>query len=239
MLKPTDPDNFRRSLAGLCLITAPPLQAASQLTRITIEDGAASEGELLARVAANTGLWNALTIADMASVVLFVPAVLGLVHLLRSTAPVLSHLGGALALVGLLGAAGHNVFGFVLNSAMAGLSGERAAMVLLTEQIEKNPTFLVVLVMFVLGYVLGFILLAVGVFRARVAPRWAAIAVLVGMLAYSNAGSSLPLTAVAAALLIVGLGTIGVTVLRMSDTAWRRPSSAVVENTRPEPAAAV
>ncbi len=227
MLRITDPSNFGRTLAGLSLIAAPLLLGVGEVLRLSIEQGAfTGEEEHLANVAGSAGLWQAMTMLNMVAVILFVPVVLGLVHLIRPGAPVLAHLGSALAMVGLLGAAGHNVFAFVLGGAMARLEDARPQMVELVGPLEESPSFLLVLLMFLVGFVLGFLLLAVGLYRSRAVHRWAAVAVAVAMLVGSNAGASFPLTLVFSGLLVLGLGTVAVRVLSMTDGQWRDLSPA-------------
>lgn len=221
MSRITDLVAFDRTLAGVALIAAPVLLGGGEMLRLVLEDGAGTEEEVLASITAAPGLWQLMTIVDMVAVALFLPAVLGLIHLLRQRAPVLARLGGGLALVGLLGAAGHNVFAFVQQGAMARMEGEEASMAELAAELERTPAFLVVLLMFLVGFILGMILLAVGLHRSRTAPPWAAAAVGLGMLVFSNAGSSLGLTVVASGLLLFGLAVTGQRVLRMSDDQWR------------------
>lgn len=214
-----------RIIAGASLIAAPLLLGVGELLRFRIEAGSfTGEEEHLANVAAHAGLWQTMTVLNMAAVILFVPAVLGLIRLTRRGAPVLSYVGGGLALVGTLGAAGHNVFAHVLDGAMAQLDGARSEMVQLAAELELSPSFLVVLLMFLIGFVLGLILLGVGLYRSRTTPRWAALAILLGTLVFGNAGTSLPLTLVAFVLLTVGMATTGYRVLTMTDARWDRLS---------------
>jgi hypothetical protein len=108
MLKINDADNFRRTLAGLAMISAPIAFDGADGIRLHIEGGAQEGAGQLAAIAANSGLWQVAAVLEMLGIVLFVPAVLGLMHLLRGRSTVLSHLGGGLALIGFLGWAAHN-----------------------------------------------------------------------------------------------------------------------------------
>ncbi|HZY66458.1 MAG TPA: hypothetical protein VFE21_11340 [Rubrobacteraceae bacterium] len=103
MLKINDANNFRRTVAGICLILAPLAFGGSDMIRLYIEGGTEEGAEQLAAIAANSGLWQVAAILNMVGVVLFVPAILGLMHLLRERSTVLGHLGGGLALIGFLG----------------------------------------------------------------------------------------------------------------------------------------
>lgn len=221
MLRITDPDNFARTLGGISLIAAPVLLGTGEVLRLTIADGAntGTAAHLEAVAGRSTG-WQLMTVLDMAAVVLFVPAVLVLVHLTRRRAPVLAHLGGGLALVGLLGAAGHNVFAHVLDGAMARVEGDPSGVLAVVGPMEELPSFLVVLAMYLVGFIIGLVLLAAALHRSRSAPSWAAAGIVAGMLVYSNAGTSLPLTLVATGLLVVGLGAVAARVLSMEDNEW-------------------
>lgn len=217
-----------RTIAALSLIAAPVVMAASEMLRFRVEGGTyTGTEEHLARVAANAGLWDIMTVLNMVAVILFVPAILGLVHLVRDGAPVLAHIGGGLALVGTLGAAGHNVFAFVFDGAMAQVAA-REHMVELSAELEERTTFLVVLLMFVVGFVLGLLLLGVGLYRSHTAPRFAGAAIVLGMLVFANAGTSLSMTLVSSALLTVGMGAAGLR-LFSGGTASREVTDATVE----------
>ena len=100
----------------------------------------------------------------------------GLGHLLRERAPRLSLVGTCLAS---LGAFGHAVFGGValVTVSMAQETAERARMAALLQDVESSPA-MVFAATGLLGTVLGLVVLSVGLWRTRVAPRW--VPVLVG-----------------------------------------------------------
>lgn len=207
-----------RAIAALSLISAPVVMAVSEVIRFRVEQGTYSgTTEHLAAIAASPGLWNVMTVLDMIAVVLFVPAVLGLVRLTRDKAPVLSHLGGGLALVGCLGLAAHNAFAFVVDAALAQVAA-REQMVEVTAELDQQPTFLVLLLMILVGFVLGLAMLGAALYRSRTAPRYAAAAIVVGILVFGNAGESLWLTLVASGLLVVGMGSAGLHLLRLPES---------------------
>jgi hypothetical protein len=81
-----------------------------------------------------------------------------------------------------------------------------------------------VMLMSAIGLIVGYALLAVGLWRTRAAPRGASALIvaflvvdIVGLAAGGNKGVLL----VAHTLLLVGLGWIGVRILAMSDAQWR------------------
>jgi hypothetical protein len=224
MLKIWDANNFRRTLAGLCLITAPLVFGGSDLMRIVVTGGKEG-GAQLATIAAKPTLWQAVTLLDLLGIVLFVPAVLGLMHLLRDSSTVLSHVGGGLALIGFLGWACHNVafyefFGVASTSEIA-----RGQILQFIGHWVATPSAIAWTLMTIVGFLLGMLLLSIGVYRARVVPRWAAGAFFLSMVINILAGFSpwsqnIVLLAVVWGLLFVGLGMIGLRVLAMSDADW-------------------
>ena len=75
-----------------------------------------------------------------------------------------------------------------------------------------------------IGLVIGYALLAVGLWRTRAAPRGASgliVAFLVVDIVGLAAGANKGVLLVAHTLLLVGLGWIGVRILAMSDAQWR------------------
>ncbi len=227
MLKIWDAENFRRTLAGLALIGAPLAFGGSDVIRLSIEGGVGEGGEQLAAIAANYGLWQATAILNMIGVILFVPAILGLMHLMRRRSVVLGHVGGGLALIGFLGWAAHNTryFGFM---GAAGTSEiERGEMVRFIGYWETTPDTVVYVLIFLVGYTFGMLLLSIGLYRARATYRWAAGLFLLGVVLYIVAtftplSENVVAIATLHALIAVGLGATGVGVLAMSDADWGR-----------------
>ncbi|MGH3089440.1 MAG: hypothetical protein ACRDSJ_19285 [Rubrobacteraceae bacterium] len=238
MLKINDADNFRRTLAGVCLIAAPIAFGGSDVIRLSIEGGAAEGAEQLAAIAANSGLWQVAGFLNMVGVILFVPAILGLMHLMRKRSVVLGHLGGALALIGFLGWAAHNrgYFGFM---GAAGTSeAPRGQMVGFIEHWGASPDTIYYVLMFLVGSLFGMLLLGVGLYRARVTYRWAAALFLGGTALYNvttftPASENMLAIGVCHAIIAIGLAATGVSVLAMSDADWGRlraiPEDASVE----------
>lgn len=229
MLKISDADNFRRTLAGLVLISAPLAFGGSDVIRLSIEGGAEEGAGQLAAIAASPGLWQAAAILNMIGVILFVPAVLGLMHLMRERSVVLGHVGGSLALIGFLGWAAHNA-GYYGVYGMASVSEiGREQMVRFVEQ--PAPNVLLYVMMFLVGSTFGMLFLGIGLYRARVTYRWAAALFLLGTVLYevnsfTPASESMIAVGILQALIAVGLGGTGLAVLTMSDADWARVRAA-------------
>lgn len=232
MLRINDAPHFRRTVAGICLIAAPLTVGASDVLRITVEgafDGATAEGleQILTNIAARPGLYQVVLYLSLLGVIVFVPAVLGLMHLLSDRGVVLGHVGGGLALLGLLGAAAHNVGWNQYNAAAAALTGDRSQVVEFHNVLAFSVPSLVVIAMLVIGLMLGLILLAVGTARARLAPRWVPAVVVAAVVAGFVAGDGVVGIATTHTLFTIGLGAVGLRVLRMSDADWARTPAPV------------
>ncbi len=233
MIKINDANNFRRTLAGVCLILAPLAFGGSDVIRLSIEGGAEEGAEQLAAIAASPGLWQVAAILGMAGVILFVPAILGLMHLLRERSTVLSHIGGGLALIGFLGWAAHNTRYYGFMGAASTSEIERSEMVRFIGHWQTSLDTIVNVLMFLVGSLLGMLLLSIGLYRARVTHRWAALFLLGSVLYIVNSFTPAPESMLAVGVLhapiALGLGGTGLTVLAMSDADWGKVRVAPAE----------
>lgn len=145
---------------------------------------------------------------------------LGIGHLLRDRAPVLSNVGTTLAVVG---GFGHSVYAGVtmVQLEMAADAPNRAAHVQILEQIESGPT-VVFMAMGLLGTVFGILLLSIGLFRSRVVPRWVP-ATLWAFLVVEFVGSNFSDWAASASglLYVVSLIAIAVTIWHSPVALWQ------------------
>jgi len=223
MLKIWDAHNFRRTLTGLSLIAAPLVFLAFWVTLPDLSTGPDDPTAMLAAIAANRERTMVAALLLMLSLVLFLPAFVGLIHLLRDRGVVLGHLGGGLALLGILGSMAQ-VAHFLVYVQMTTGGADQTQMVALMSRIEGDTALLPVRLTFA-GYELGLLLLAIGLWRARVEPRWAAAGILlsfvpfiVGQFFFEIRFFLLLMVAIRA----ISLGAIGWSVLRMSDGDWER-----------------
>ena len=226
MLKIWDAHNFRRTLTGLSLIAAPLvlLLLAFGSALLEVNRGPFDAGAELADIAAHPARTQVASLLSMLESVLFLPAFVGLIHLLRDRGVVLGHLGGGLALLGALGHIARATH-FLVYVQMTTGGADQAQMVALMNRIQGDPA-LVPIMLTLGGFDIGLLLLGIGLWRARVVPRWAAagivlaiVLVIIGVVIID--GGPIILLVVFAGLAI-SLGAIGWTVLRMSDGDWER-----------------
>src|SRR4051794_41850641 len=95
----SDAHHFRKMVAGFCMMVAPLLLLLSMIVEPKI--GTSEYSFVIGRVGnPDTGSLEQMLL--VAGPVLMGPAVLGLMHMLREGEGVFGHVGGAIALIGLL-----------------------------------------------------------------------------------------------------------------------------------------
>ena len=99
MSRLSDSHHFRKTIAGMCMIGAPLLLLVGMIIH---PERKSDVGDQLAVIADNTDAWFAAHLIVLVALVLAVPAVLGLMHMLREREVAFGHIGGALAMVGIL-----------------------------------------------------------------------------------------------------------------------------------------
>jgi hypothetical protein len=226
----SDAHHSRKMVAGACMVVAPILLLVAMVIHPASDMDEATQ---VATIADNLDAWYAAHLIVLVSIVLTVPAVLGLMHMLRERQVTLGHVGGGLAMVGLLAFVGIVAMELVLWQLVG--QGDTATAVTLLQGLNESAGILIPFVLMSFGFAIGVALLAVGLYSARAVQSWMAVcvgagAILVG-LAFATASNWLAI--VAAAVLVVGLGSIGRMVLRETDEAWEHTPE--YEGFRPVP----
>src|SRR5512142_2085701 len=177
MLKIWDAANFRRTLSALCLIGAPLFFAGAEL--LAPPQDATNPNAMLASLAQFHSRQMISTVLGIIASILFVPLVFGLIHMLSERGVVLGHIGGGLMLLG-------NMLNTVLGGlnlalwAMSAPGVDRQAMSAPLMQMGQSP----VMGLLLLGhyfFALGIILLGVALWRAKAAPGWAGICIVLAV----------------------------------------------------------
>jgi hypothetical protein len=177
--------------------------------------------EMLRVIADSPDRWYVAHLLVLVAVVLAVPAVLGLMHMLREREVGWGHVGGGLALIGLLATMGVLATdGFAAwQMAKAGDAGTYAA---LLERLEDSAGYFIPFVLGTFAFALGLVALCVGLYRARAVQSWMALFIAIGaiLLAIGFPTASGALDIIGSAFILVGLGSIGRLVLSESDEEW-------------------
>jgi hypothetical protein len=170
--------------------------------------------QLLKVIANNTDRWNAAHILFAFSMVLSIPATLGLMDLLaQRNGARIGLIGGSLVILGV-----------IFLTLFIGIELAMSAIATIpVEQASIEPAMQALIdfdgplpVVFVgLSLNLGLFMLAVGLISTRAVPRWTSVAIEVAALVLVGGLFNNLIGAVGAAVLLVGLGTIGLRVLKL------------------------
>ena len=222
MLALSDPTRFRRGLGSASLLLAPLLGLAAAVIAPPSSSNTAAD---LALISAHHSAFVAEAVLEAAAWIVFIPGVLGIVHLLRQRGVVLGHVGGVLAILGMIS--------FVAESAIAQATavlaedaGHRAVYAQAVYSMRHSP--LAAFVLLALLGEIGLILLAVAMRRARRAPGWVVAATAVAVLV-DFAPIPDPLGLIVTWLLLgLAFGRIGWAIRTTSDAEWEQPGEPVL-----------
>ncbi len=209
-----------RTMLALLLPVGP--AAIAVLRYVLPYDTTDSSSEVARQVADHQTAQNAVVWLGFVAMLTLVPAVLAVAKVARQGSPRLAAIG-----IGLL-VPGYLVLGWLVAGDAALLFAVREGLPADdTADIYENlhPATAVAAVIFVIGHVIGTVLLGCALLRGTTVPRWAAIAVLVSQPLHFVAAvvvSSHELDLVAWGLNAVGFAAVSVAMLRMTDEEWAR-----------------
>jgi hypothetical protein len=207
-------DTFRRRATGLCLIGFPITHVmANVVLALSVTSGPSPEQQLTQAETAAAPLLAAKLLL-LLSTALFLPAVFGLLHVLRRRGAALGHVGAGF---GVLGALGHMALVFHTLILLSMPGGDGAEMRALLDRIDQGPAFKVVFPL-LLSFGLAVLLLGIAAWRAQVLPWWGLAAVVTAFLLISV--PHLWVEAAQNVLVTVAFGWIGLQLLRTSDHDW-------------------
>jgi hypothetical protein len=192
------------------LIAAPLVGLLSAL--LTPQFTGELEQELVA-ISQYTERWLVSGFLNLITFFLFMIAVLGIVSLLRHRSVILGHVGSGLVM---LGAFFHGaIIGFSLVEVpLVESAGTLDSWTAFANQMYENSAFIMILLPF-LSFFIGWILLAVALWRARVVPLWIAATIVGAVLSEFFGPEQLSPELMFALFLIAGC-YIGRKVLRLS-----------------------
>jgi hypothetical protein len=213
----TDSHHFRKTIAGCCMVVGPLLALAAFIVSPAVKSGSAAQ---VAEVARHQDRFLLSGFLTLAAVALVIGGSLGLMHMLRERMVGYGNVGGVLTMVGLIFTMAQVAAQFTLWSAVR--DGVQAADVATWHSVTHDTAMVIPLVALPWLAVVGFAVLAMGLYRAHVVDWWMAAMLAVGALGITLAGplTSLAVGIVGAALFLVGMGSIGMIVLRESDADW-------------------
>jgi len=214
----SDSQHLRKTIAGACMLLAPLLFLVAFVVSPELETKA---GATLSTAAENLDRFYIANLLATIGLMLVVPAVLGVMHMLRERRPGYSAIGGGLTLLGVFAAMVGQGVAFVIWEMARNGADSAANAAVLHGVINDAGT---VLPIYVAGYVgvIGVLVLAAGLWMARVVDWWMALFFAAGIVCINVAfpAGLLALAIVGSALALVGLGSMGLMVLRESDADW-------------------
>lgn len=218
----------RTVFAGISMIAAPLLVGIGTLMGPVTGDDTT---EAVTELAADADAVYVASLITLVGLVLFLPVVMALFRLQREKEPWLGQIGGLLGGTGIvLVAVQSGVVATVTEVAELDIATGRAVM----DSLESNP----VVVFGVAGsiaFAVGFLVLAIGLLRARTAPRWPARLVALGA-TLAVVGDLAAVDAIDVAgngALLLGLVPLGYQLMAESDETRVHPAS--FEGIRPKP----
>jgi hypothetical protein len=174
-----------------------------------------SGAEQLRVIVASSGRWDLAHVLILVSLALFIPAVVGVMGFLQRRGAWLGLIGGSFVAIGVVFfAAWVGAEGFA-SSALASLSANQQAALAPAMHAIIVPRGALSFVSFTsFSLIAGWLVLAIGLFVAGTVPRWMSVAMGVGVLLLIGSVFAIQIGAVGAAALAVGVGGIGVQVLK-------------------------
>ena len=169
---------MRRVGSGLAMILAPMLWFASSALGPGHE-ASRHLADMLSQIAANPNRFLASVLSGLLSLILFVPAVLGVESLVRRRRPLLALTGAALVVIGILSLAVVQGVQLVQHQ-MISAPADRGQMVALLERLEGGIGLKVIFVGTFALFV-GWVLMSAALLATRVVPRLIPLSILVSL----------------------------------------------------------
>jgi hypothetical protein len=205
-------DAVSRRFGAAVLVIGPLSLVLGSLFQVVSDDDSVSAS--LAKIAAHPSGERAVIIFDLLATFLL-PAMLYLMRLAGPRAPRLALAGGALSFVSWMAGLYSLGASDLLYDRAAQLT-DRASAVSLVHAVTSDAAFVIPEFLFIVGHVLGMLLLGIALWRSRAVPRWAAALVGLASVVQFPVHDSGPGSAVAFGLLLIGTATCAVNLLRTS-----------------------
>lgn len=209
-----------RRFGAVALVVGPLALVAGALSSPAGDEDSVAAS--LTKIAAHPGQQRTLIVADLMAT-LMLPAMLYLMRLARRGAPRLAVVGGAIAFISWVGGAVSLGGSDVLFYHAARLPDQLTA-VTLVKSVVGDPGFVVPEAVFLIGHLVGMLLLGIALWRSHVVPVWAAALVGIGPIVEFVVHETSATDAGAYALLLIGMAGCAVSLLRIDDDQWDLPA---------------
>lgn len=209
----------QRTFVGAALILGVAAFSIGDVLRRVVEGPAdASTASVTAAVRDRPGLWLVAGLLEVIAALLLVPGAIGARQLAVERGRVATTIGAGLVVVGAIASMGHTIgyYGSYAGYAAGGLDAGTV------DRLERTDDLLggVVIALFMLGLMVGTVVLTIGLRRAGVVPVWVPVLALVFVVSGAMPGLGAGLVG-----LLAGLGSLGF----VGAVVLRTPSSVAVE----------
>lgn len=214
-------ESLRRTAAGISLVASPLLLTAAY---VVLPTTASDPTAGLKIIASQPTRWYLFGLFQLLSYLLLVPATLGLIHLAHRRSPAWANIGGSLAILGAITAVADTRLWVFAQQQMAAPEADRTEMVALIDRLDGAMGASLPFILGALALMIGTVVLAAGLYRARAVPAWVCASLGAGMVTSFAAwfAGSQPALVATSVLLVLGYGWVGVGLLRQSDEDWER-----------------
>jgi hypothetical protein len=214
----SDAHHSRKVVAGLCMMAAPALGLVATIVSPSLKSDEAAQ---LAVVAGDPDRWYVSNLLGLVAIVLAVPAVLGLMHMLRERQVAAGHVGGAFALFGLMMLMAGTAIAMVVWQMAAG-GADQAQMAALLDRVNTTTGTFIPFFLGQFAFAVGMLALGWGLWQAHAVHWFMAFCMGGGAIALTAgfASASITWAIIGAAALFVGLGSVGRMVLAETDAEW-------------------
>lgn len=195
------------------MIVAPLLMLVASALGPSHEESRTLAGPLPS-IAASPNRFLAFVLLGLLALGVLVPAVLGVTHVVGTRQPGLAMIGAALLVAGILCSAVVQGIELVQHQ-MVDEGADRTQMVSLLERLEGGAGLRIVFVVFLVGLMLGWMVMSVGLFRNPSVPS-AVPVLIIASLVVNLAGQELA----SRFLFLAGLGWLGMVVVKRREVVW-------------------
>lgn len=232
MLRFSDARNFGRTATGLLLFAGPLLLIIGAIVSPDTDFGNSVKDHLkeLAAVQAHKGTFVAGMVLFILATTCLMLAAIGLLKFFRGPRGVtLGQVAGVFLAIGSTVSMGWYALGSIELSMvqhhsepLLNTAGTRLVYATLMHATDNAGPLVVLFILFILGIVIGQILLGIAAIRTRVVPIWAGALIIVsGLGSFFGEGKAGGI--ISGAITLVALGALGRRILQTSDEEWDAP----------------
>ncbi|MBB2894052.1 hypothetical protein [Flexivirga oryzae] len=193
-------ETTRSRVAALLLVLGPvAFTLGDLLRRIVVPAGNPTAVSITQVVSDHQAIWLAAGLLNLLTGFLLVPGVLALIPASGTRGARATTIGAVLMAVGSVAAAAHSIAFFSPYALYGKASAPASAITAIDNASESYPLLIAVIAIFMIGMMLGSLVLLIGLRRARRVPIWSVVAVVVFIACGSTGGIVPGLLGVAAA----------------------------------------